>query len=112
MDYPDVVSTKHLLINDIVNAKDFVKSGRYNLIGINLCIDPSSIMSSLINQGFDCNIPTLVYSECVLVYLNKKTSENLIELLVSNISSIIWMTYDMVYYIYTIEIFFKDQSIR
>lgn len=96
LDYPEIITKKAKMINEIEQAKIFYDSGQYNLIGIDLCDESSSIYATLTEKGFNWKTPTLVYTECVLVYFDKLNAEKLIQILVSNISLIVWLTYDMV----------------
>ena len=66
----------HLISSDIRNSNELLNTLR----GIN--VDPS--------------IPTLILTECVLVYLEKTHTENLCFTLSSFFHNVIWVSYDMV----------------
>jgi len=56
-----------------------------------------SITSALLESNFDPEVPTLVLSECVLVYMNKETTMQLAtELGKIMHTDALWMTYDMI----------------
>lgn len=56
---------------------------------------PSLIISSLTEQGCDFNLPTLIISECVLVYLQKEHCLDLLQTLSQHFHNSAIISYDM-----------------
>jgi tRNA wybutosine-synthesizing protein 4 len=74
--------------------------GPLSLIGEDMR-DAGAVGAALQSAGFDSNAhtPTLVLSECVLVYMNKETTMRLSSELAGalQLSDAVWMTYDMIH---------------
>ena len=58
--------------------------------------DADSVVSALLSASFDPSIPTLVISECVLVYISKHNVESLVKSISTITSNSLWVTYDMI----------------
>ena len=57
----------------------------------------NTILTNLQECGFDGSLPTLILSECVLVYVHKEASLNLSTALAQLLQGdALWMTYDMI----------------
>ena len=54
------------------------------------------VISGLLDAGLDVTAPTLILTECVMVYLEKTDSENLCLEFSSLLSDAAWVTYDMI----------------
>lgn len=59
--------------------------------------DSEKVLDSLRLSGLDCACPTLIITECVLVYLQKEHSESLCKTLSAYLQDACWVSYDMVY---------------
>lgn len=66
-----------------------------NMIGCDIC-DTGRLHSLLTEYGFDPKIPTLILSECVLVYLEKEQTENILNVLGGLCEDAAWISFDMV----------------
>jgi tRNA wybutosine-synthesizing protein 4 len=58
--------------------------------------DAKSVIRGLLDAGLDVTAPTLILTECVMVYLEKNDSENLCLEFSSLLSDAAWVTYDMI----------------
>lgn len=58
--------------------------------------DAKRVISSLLDAGLDVTAPTLILTECVMVYLEKKDTENLCLEFSALLSDAAWVTYDMI----------------
>lgn len=58
--------------------------------------EAKKIIEKLLKAGIDATAPTLIITECVLVYLEKDESERLSVELSSLLSEAAWVTYDMI----------------
>ena len=47
--------------------------------------------------GLDPNIPTLILTECVLVYIDQPQAEALIQALATHVQQACWISYDMIH---------------
>ena len=56
----------------------------------------SEVISGLTDIGLDVNAPTLIITECVLVYIEKEFSERLCRAFSSHLTDAAWVTYDMI----------------
>ena len=57
--------------------------------------NPLQTMSSLADQGCDFNVPTLIISECVLVYLQREHCLELLQILSQHFNNAAMISYDM-----------------
>ena len=58
--------------------------------------DSSSVLLKLVGAGLDPNVPTLILSECVMVYIERETCKKLLSTISSFLQSdATWVTYDM-----------------
>lgn len=93
-----IVTNDNTNVNTNVNINTIMKSLSPNLtlIGHDLR-DTTSIISLLEQSDFNCNLPTLILSECVLVYIEKEYILNLChEFSKILLHNSIWVTYDMI----------------
>lgn len=58
--------------------------------------DAKRVISSLLDAGLDVTAPTLILTECVMVYLEKNDAEILCQEFSSLLSDAAWVTYDMI----------------
>jgi tRNA wybutosine-synthesizing protein 4 len=66
------------------------------LVGSDLC-DAPAVLSNLVASGLNSNLPTLVLTECVMVYIEREACGKLLSTLSSFLQAdATWITYDMV----------------
>ena len=66
------------------------------LIGSDLC-DAAAVLSNLGDSGLDSRLPTLVLTECVMVYIEREACKKLLLAISSYLQlDATWITYDMV----------------
>ena len=53
------------------------------------------VIAALLESNFDPLLPTLIITECVLVYMERAHSLNIIRELGSLLTDAVWITYDM-----------------
>lgn len=70
------------------------KIGKLSLIGCDLK-NSDDIIKALCAMGFEMDKPTLVITECVLVYLHDIDTVHLIQKLSSHLKYGVWLSYDM-----------------
>lgn len=58
--------------------------------------EPKTIVSKLLGAGLDATAPTLIVTECVMVYLEKEHTEKLCKELSLMLKDAAWVTYDMI----------------
>ncbi len=71
------------------------KIGPLHLLSCDLR-EAESVVSALLTSSFDPSIPTLIISECVLVYISKRDVECLVKSISNITSNSLWVTYDMI----------------
>ncbi|EAA18792.1 unknown protein-related [Plasmodium yoelii yoelii] len=73
---------KFLISNDkcVQNEKDLINCENYKMVSFDLN-DANSMEQKLTNSGFDFSLPTVFLCECVLIYLEVESSDNLIKTL-------------------------------
>ena len=71
------------------------KIGKLNLLSVDLR-NADDLLAILIEAGLKLDVPTLVLSECVLVYIEKKEADKLCSSLGSALKDAVWVTYDMI----------------
>ena len=106
IDVPMVVSKKIMIIQKSKNLSDKIpdfkvedgnlKSSHYTLISGDLK-DFESIKGKLLNFGFDAQIPTLILSECLLIYLEVEKSTCLIQEFRNLIQDCAFIVYEQVH---------------
>ena len=95
---PDVMA----LLDSYPTDAHSVSTGSMTTIGPHTFIsqdlrNAKGVVTGLLESGFDPTLPTLVLSECVLVYMGKEATLNLAtELAQLMQSEALWMTYDMI----------------
>ena len=58
--------------------------------------NPKAVVTKLLLAGLDATAPTLIITECVMVYLEKEHSEKLCADMSSMLKDAAWVTYDMI----------------
>lgn len=58
--------------------------------------DTEALHSTLLNSGADPTVPTLILTECVLVYMQRAPAEALLSTMCSTFTSSVWVSYDMI----------------
>ena len=71
------------------------KIGKLNLLSVDLR-NADNLLAILIDAGLKLNVPTLILTECVLVYIEKKDADKLCSSLGSALQDATWITYDMI----------------
>jgi tRNA wybutosine-synthesizing protein 4 len=56
----------------------------------------NEVIDTLLNAGLDIKAPTLILTECVMVYIEKFQSENLCRAFSELLTDCSWVTYDMI----------------
>ncbi|KEG04468.1 leucine carboxyl methyltransferase, putative [Plasmodium vinckei vinckei] len=94
LDFYEVLNKKTKIINNVEllkkcliskdkgvqNEKDLINCENYKMVSFDLN-NPSSMETKLTNSGFDVSLPTIFLSECVFIYLEVESSDNLIKTL-------------------------------
>lgn len=74
----------------------FTRMGAHTFIGEDLR-NSKGVVAALMECGLDSSVPTLILSECVLVYMGREVTLNLCGELAQFLSGdALWMTYDMI----------------
>jgi tRNA wybutosine-synthesizing protein 4 len=71
------------------------KIGKLNLLSVDLR-NADNLLAILIDAGLKLDVPTLVLTECVLVYIEKTDADKLCSSLGSALQDATWVTYDMI----------------
>ena len=58
--------------------------------------DTKNIIESLLRSGIDRSVPTLILTECVMVYLEKSPTMDLCKAFSELLLECVWVTYDMI----------------
>ena len=58
--------------------------------------DTKNIIESLLRSGIDRSVPTLILTECVMVYLEKSSTMDLCKAFSELLVECVWVTYDMI----------------
>ena len=58
--------------------------------------DGEEVKTALHRGSFDSSLPTLIISECVLVYISKSDVKTLVRTIADMVQEAAWVTYDMV----------------
>lgn len=113
VDFPDMIERKKSIFQSNIEKLPESSSGSCTdlpsgngcAFGANLTLlgcdlrDPTAVVTLFQESTFDPTVPTLVITECVLVYLTGPQSDALVEA-VSNLvpatTPLMWMTYDMI----------------
>jgi len=85
-----------MLVGDVAVDADAhsMKGSDYNLIGVDLR-NIDKVKEALETCNIDYKVPTLVFAECVLIYLTTKESDNVIKWFVDSFTTIYFMNYEM-----------------
>lgn len=107
VDFPDITTKKVDVFRSIPQISSLLSSypagntsdntiGPITFVGQDLrCAKPT--VAALLESGLDVALPTLILSECVLVYMNKEASMSLCNELASVLQGdALWATYDMI----------------
>ena len=71
------------------------KIGKLTLLSVDLR-NADDLLAVLVAAGLKVDVPTLILSECVLVYIEKKDADKLCSSLGSALKDAMWVTYDMI----------------
>jgi tRNA wybutosine-synthesizing protein 4 len=110
IDFQDVTNKKAEVFRSIPGIVELLSTGevqpmispKYKRMGSHTFIgedmrDAKRVVSALMECGLDNSVPTLVLSECVLVYMGKEHTVNLCRELAQYLQAdAVWMTYDMI----------------
>ena len=80
---------------EIMWNKSEVHAGDYHLVSADMR-KLSEVEKKLMDCGLDKNLPTLFISECVLVYIDTKHTEQLIRWISDNIPTAMFINYEQV----------------
>jgi tRNA wybutosine-synthesizing protein 4 len=102
-------TSQHVTDHTLIDSKTPLSTGkgivgstplRYSFRNIHfLCgdlRDAKRVIIGLLDAGLDVTAPTLILTECVMVYLEKNDTENLCLEFSSLLSDAAWVTYDMI----------------
>jgi O-methyltransferase involved in polyketide biosynthesis len=80
-----------------VGIADVPDSCSLRMAGCDL-MHPESVAAALLEAGLDPQMPTLVLTECVMVYMDKASCRNLCRTVMQGLlrGSAVWVSYDMV----------------
>lgn len=105
IDFPQVIQKKIMIIqkSNILSSKleqalvmnGNLKSTKYNLIGGDLR-NHVKIREQLIDSGLDAQIPTIILSECCLIYLEVDQSNNLIKDFIGLFQTCSFLVYEQI----------------
>jgi tRNA wybutosine-synthesizing protein 4 len=110
VDFPEVVRKKAEVFRSIPSIVDLLTtteagpmiSPKYSRMGPHTFIgedlrNSQAVISALAECGLDSNLPTLILSECVLVYMGREVTLNLCGGFAQYLQNeAVWMTYDMI----------------
>ena len=113
VDFPEVIQEKATMIlsnsacRSALLATDEVESCESLFIGGcmrfgQLALIPADlrngeeVKSALLRNSFDSSKPTLIISECVLVYISKSEVERLVRSISHLVREAVWVSYDMI----------------
>ncbi|KAJ1875724.1 carboxy methyl transferase for protein phosphatase 2A [Coemansia sp. RSA 486] len=71
-------------------------SEQYNLLSADLRCFRDSVVPKLLDAGFDCTAPTLFISECVLIYLDPKHSDAILDWITESVPDAAILTYEQI----------------
>jgi len=93
---PEIVSLLNTEESLPMISPQHARLGAHTFIGQDLR-NGKGVVSALSECGLDCSLPTLILSECVLVYMTKDGTMSLCSELGQYLQSeALWMTYDMI----------------
>jgi len=84
------------ILHDCTITNGYNLGPNLTLFGSDLRNNTNDIINKLTSIGFNPSLPTLILTECVLVYIEKAVTEQLINTFASSLSNVAWDTYDMV----------------
>ncbi|XP_022109224.1 tRNA wybutosine-synthesizing protein 4-like [Acanthaster planci] len=112
VDFPDVVRRKATIIKTTTELRQqlgeemssaqetqggiFLTSHGYHLLGVDLA-DLPHLQSCLKQTGIDYQLPTLLLSECVLTYMEVRSSDAVIQWAASSFSNAVFLTYEQIH---------------
>ena len=114
VDFPDVIRNKTGLtklapegsfpfIRTVDGAVDYkgydLENGtmhfhRYQCLGLDLRETPKALLPLLQLNGFEPNLPTVVYAECVMQYMTPEVSTSVVKWVVDSLPQAFFMAYD------------------
>lgn len=74
--------------------KNTIKSSKYNLFPCDLN-EPKELEELMEMNDIDFSKPTMVITECVLVYLNEGVVDQLYDMFAKKIKNLVWVDYEM-----------------
>lgn len=107
VDFSDIITSKVAIFKSVPGISSLLQSypsdgttsnpmGPHTFISQDMR-DAPAVVAGLLESGFDSSVPTLVLSECVLVYMKKEATEQLAaELAQIMQGDALWLTYDMI----------------
>jgi len=94
-DFQNVIDKKQQICNAHETLRDLAARDQYRIFPCDLR-DLNTLTTGLESAGFDSNIPTLLLSECVLIYMESQYSNRVIEWAGNNIRSSVFVTYEQI----------------
>ena len=94
-DFQQVVDRKQQICQGNESLRAIASNENYNIFPCDLR-DLNTVTNGLEKCGFDPNKPTLLLSECVLIYMESEYSNSLIEWAATQIPTSIFVTYEQI----------------
>ena len=83
------------MLSDYAIGKNAFKINNLYMLAVDLR-KSEDVIGGLIEIGLDVSAPTLIITECVLVYIEKEFSERLCSAFSTHLTDAVWVTYDMI----------------
>ncbi|KAI9253404.1 S-adenosyl-L-methionine-dependent methyltransferase [Phascolomyces articulosus] len=107
VDFPEIVVKKAMTIKRRAQLNDLIQNVRIEKGGIEFASDEyfliggdlrewSDIVERLVHYGFDTSAPTLVLSECVLIYLEPEHSSTILDWMTQQLLDCMFVLYEQI----------------
>ena len=94
-DFETVVHRKQRIVAAHESLRTMAASDQYHIFSCDLR-DLTSLTNGLKHCGFDPNVPTLLLSECVLIYMEPTYSNRVIQWSATHIRASVFVTYEQI----------------